>query len=74
MFLLVANGELSLRLLVVLCKVAELLNSRARRDRGGEFDVCFCIFVAGLEGVSLSRLRGGYKYLSRDGFGSSHRL
>jgi hypothetical protein len=74
MFLLVANGELSLRLLVVLCKVVELLNSRARRDRGGEFDICFCIFVAGLEGVSLSRLRDRYKCPSREEFGSPHRL
>jgi hypothetical protein len=74
MFLLVANGELALGLLVVLCKVVELLDGGARRDRGGEFDVGFCVFVAGLEGVSLGRLRGGCKYPTRDGFGSSHRL
>ena len=48
-FLLVANGELALCLLVVLRKGLELLDSRARRDRGCEFDVGFCVFVAGLE-------------------------
>jgi hypothetical protein len=48
MFLLVANGEFALCLLVVLCKGLELLNGRARRDGGGEFDVGFGVFVAGL--------------------------
>ena len=52
MFLLVANCEFALCLLIVLRKIVELLDSRARRNRGGEFDVCFGVFVAGLEGVS----------------------
>lgn len=74
MFLLVANSEPALCLLIVLSKVVKLLDNGARRDGGCEFDIRFCIFVARLNGVSVSRLRGGCKYSTRDGFGSSRRL
>lgn len=50
MFFLIPNGEFALRLLVVLCKVLQLLDGIALQDGGGEFDIRLGVFVTGLEG------------------------
>jgi hypothetical protein len=50
--LLVANGEFALCLLVVLCEGLEALDRGLGGYRGGEFDVGFGVFVAGLRGGS----------------------
>ena len=51
MALLVANGEPPLRLFVLVGECVEVLDGVALRDRKGELDVGFCVFVAGLWGV-----------------------
>jgi hypothetical protein len=47
--LLIADSELALCLFVVLREVLEILDRLALQHRGGELDVCFGVFVAGLE-------------------------
>ena len=54
MFFLIADGELALRLLVVLREVLELLDRLALQHRGGELDVRFGVFMAGLERCGAS--------------------
>ena len=57
MYLFITNGELSLRLFVVVGKVLQLLDCIRRGDRDAELDVPFCIFMTRLRmSVSTSVL------------------
>lgn len=49
MQLLVTNHKLALRLLILLRERSELLDWVGLRDGEAEFDVPFCVFVAGLD-------------------------
>lgn len=46
--LLITNGEFALRLLVLLRKCLQFLNRLGLGDCHAEFDVSFCVLVAGL--------------------------
>lgn len=48
-YLLVTNGELSLRLLVCVGKCFKLLDRLCLEDLHAEFDIAFCVFMARLE-------------------------
>jgi hypothetical protein len=48
-FLLVANSEFALRLLVVVGEVFELARRVVLHDCVAELDVALCVFVTGLE-------------------------
>jgi hypothetical protein len=52
-YLLVADSEFPLCLLVLVRKCLELLDRLCLRDRNAELDVGLGILMAGLEGVSL---------------------
>lgn len=56
MLLLVANGELALRLLVVLCEGREGLDRLAREHRHTELGIGGRVLVAGLEIISMATL------------------
>ena len=49
MFLLIANGEFALCLLVVVGEVFETARRVVLHDRVAELDVAFGVFVAGLK-------------------------
>lgn len=52
-YLLVADGEFPLCLLVLLRKCLELLDRLCLRDCNAEFDIGLGILMTGLEGVSM---------------------